>query len=166
MTKKGLSVYERVMLRVQRTESGCLEYQGSRDKRGYGSMGITRKGEPFRSVRAHRVVFEHHNGPVPADKPFVLHRCDNPPCVEVSHLYAGTHADNMRDMLERNRRHQPAPMLGAANHLTKLTDEQVQALRQARIDRPDATFGELADEFGISHWHARRIVKGYRRKAV
>ena len=37
----------------------------------------------------------------------VLHRCDNRPCINVEHLYLGTHRDNMNDMRDRKRAHRP-----------------------------------------------------------
>jgi hypothetical protein len=75
------------------TDTGCWEYAGKRNDRGYGIA---------RERRAHRISYEHHHGPVPAGL-FVRHSCDNPPCVNPEHLQVGTHADNMRDMVQRRR---------------------------------------------------------------
>jgi hypothetical protein len=74
----------------------CLVWTGLR--RGeYGRVSID--GE---QRDAHRVAFEIHNGPIPKGLE-VRHRCDNPPCVEPTHLLLGTQADNMQDMKERGR---------------------------------------------------------------
>jgi hypothetical protein len=51
---------------------------------------------------AHRIAYELECGPVPEGM-FVLHRCDNPPCVRVSHLFLGTRADNLADMRAKGR---------------------------------------------------------------
>ncbi len=58
---------------------------------------------PPKIVRAHRWIWIKANGEPPEDKPFILHHCDNPPCTELEHLYAGDAADNQRDCVERNR---------------------------------------------------------------
>ncbi len=53
-------------------------------------------------MSAHRYSWMINCGPIP-DGLFVLHTCDNPACVRPDHLYLGTHADNMRDLVVRKR---------------------------------------------------------------
>jgi hypothetical protein len=64
---------------------------------GYGNFGYQGK-----STAAHRTGWILFRGPVPAGMR-VLHACDNPPCVNLDHLYLGTQKDNARDMVARGR---------------------------------------------------------------
>jgi hypothetical protein len=75
------------------TASGCWEYAGARFQSGYANLS---------SVPAHRIVWAHHNGPIP-DSLVIRHTCDNPPCVNPGHLLVGTVRDNIGDMVERGR---------------------------------------------------------------
>lgn len=52
-----------------------------------------------------RAVWIARHGPIPAETPFVLHRCDNPPCFRDEHLWLGTQADNQADMAAKGRAH-------------------------------------------------------------
>lgn len=99
---------ERLVTRLARRESGCLEWTGATLK-GYGQVGDGQK-----VLYAHRVAYELAYGPIP-DGLHVLHRCDNPPCCEPSHLFVGTHAENMTDMADKGRAHwQTGRTAGAA----------------------------------------------------
>lgn len=82
------------------TDSGCWDWDGRRNEDGYGTFSAERLG--FRDARAHRVVYEHLVGPIPSDA-VLRHSCDNPPCVNPAHLQPGTQADNVADMVERER---------------------------------------------------------------
>lgn len=78
---------------VDRSGDGCWEWQGQRNEKGYGY---------WRGKRAHRHSWEQANGVIPAGM-FVMHVCDNPPCVRPDHLAIGTAADNTADMLAKGR---------------------------------------------------------------
>lgn len=94
-----LSDWEKVLLiGFTRTLRGCLEYNGYRNELGYGQFR-PRRG-PL--IRVHRLAYENLVGPL-ASKMEVLHLCDNPSCSEPTHLRAGTHLENMRDMRSKKR---------------------------------------------------------------
>ena len=79
--------------------SGCLEWTGHIDKYGYGKKSNFR-GRP---ELAHRVAAILWLGFQPAPGLCVLHRCDNPACVNPKHLFIGTHTDNIRDCVAKGR---------------------------------------------------------------
>jgi hypothetical protein len=95
--RQVLSPYERVMDRTERVGDCLLCTFGSKvryPRVGGGSKEIV--------LSAHRVVYEHHHGPL-AEGQVVRHTCDNTRCVEISHLEAGSQADNIADMASRDR---------------------------------------------------------------
>ncbi len=84
----------------------CWMWTGTLSRRGYGSLSRGRRDQGH--VRATRLSWELHVGPIP-DGLFVLHHCDNPPCVRPEHLFLGTQRDNITDMVSKGRRGGPTP---------------------------------------------------------
>lgn len=80
---------------IFKTES-CWVWTGTMDVRGYGVISICRKGKTIR-LYAHRIAFLIKNGDYPLNGKKVCHKCNNPSCVNPSHLYEGTDVDNRRD---------------------------------------------------------------------
>ena len=87
---------------VHNETTGCVEFAGSRDRKGYGRIGVQLGFCRHETRLAHRVAWELENGPIP-DGLNVLHRCDNPPCCNTEHLFLGTLADNNKDMQAKGR---------------------------------------------------------------
>jgi len=87
---------ERFMSRVNKTDS-CWLWNASTDGNGYARFVINRK-----SVIASRFSYKSFVGEIPNGL-FVLHKCDNPKCVNPEHLFTGTQTDNMQDMLKKGR---------------------------------------------------------------
>lgn len=75
----------------------CWEWRGSRDGKQYGTFTVG--SAPWGS---HRLAWVLVHGSIP-DGLHVLHRCDNPPCVNPHHLFLGTHLENMQDMVRKGR---------------------------------------------------------------
>lgn len=75
----------------------CWLWTAGRDSSGYGSL---RTGHT--KVSAHRLSWQLHHGQIPPGQN-VLHRCDNPRCVRPDHLFLGTQADNVADMVAKGR---------------------------------------------------------------
>jgi hypothetical protein len=77
--------------------TGCILWSGRSTVNGYGILNW--QGRPW---LAHRLAWAEVHGPIPSGMS-VLHRCDVRSCVNPDHLFLGTHADNMRDLREKQR---------------------------------------------------------------
>lgn len=77
--------------------TGCVVWTGSLRPDGYGQL---RWDSAVRS--AHRMAWQAVNGPIPAGLG-VLHKCDQPSCINPAHLFLGTQADNMADKARKGR---------------------------------------------------------------
>ena len=85
----------------------CWEWTGYRNRNGYGRFGTGKRAlGTFKLVIAHRFCYVLYYGEPTANKPRVLHHCDNPPCQNPRHLYAGTLSDNTQDSINRGRNYQ------------------------------------------------------------
>jgi len=132
----------------------CEEWQGHRNHHGYGV--VQRCGK---NLRAHRIAWERANGPILPGL-VVCHRCDNPPCVRLSHLFVGTQAENMRDMRRKGRAAPSHPPIrrGVTNLRARLTDDAVRDIRRSRaIGVP---LGELAARYGVKKPIVCEVAKG------
>jgi len=77
----------------------CWEWTGALKETGYG---VFKQPGEKKTLRAHVFSWELHNGPI-EDALWALHKCDNRKCVRPTHLFLGTHDDNMRDMAQKGR---------------------------------------------------------------
>lgn len=79
------------------TESGCMEWQGGLDSSGYGQAGYKNK-----HTSCHRLIWKLIKGEIPKGM-CVLHKCDNPKCINIDHLFLGTKKDNNHDKIKKGR---------------------------------------------------------------
>lgn len=105
--------------------TGCWLWVGAVKELGYGVIGLGRRDEG--TAKAHRVSWELHRGPIPEGM-CILHRCDQPMCVNPNHLFCGTLADNMQDCVRKGRNYLPDNK-GEKATWSKLTEDAVRDIR-------------------------------------
>lgn len=131
----------------KRSNEECWSWLGYTEKTGYGVIRIDNKTKDM----AHRVSFRIHKGEFPK-KAFICHSCDNPPCVNPSHLWIGDATKNNIDKTFKGRA------------VKKLTVEKVLEIKK-RLSKGERQ-QSIADDFGIMQNTVSRIGSGARRKYV
>lgn len=127
---------------------GCWEWAGAKNSNGYGNFYWDGKYQA-----AHRVSFKIHTGDIPKGI-FVCHACDNPACVNPSHLFLGTPLDNTTDMISKGRGG-PASKKGSGHLNAKLTDDDVRQIRRMRAQ--GMFLKVIGEKFGITEGNVSYI---------
>ena len=130
----------------KKSETECWNWKGYKVK-GYGKIKMQGK-----HVFAHRLSFTIHNRQLERGE-CVLHRCDNPSCVNPNHLFAGTRADNNHDKCAKGRYSK-----GEDCPLGKLTQEQADYIRANYVKRKTPLI-HFARMFGTGTSMIHRIIK-------
>jgi hypothetical protein len=157
-------LYDRIDPYICKDESNpdaCWLWTGGVDKNGYGCI----KSPPDengkkRSQRIHRIMYERYNGPIPQDKPLIMHSCDTPACCNPKHLTTATPAENSADMVAKGRSKASSASFkkgeqsGENNTRAKLNWEKV-----AQIRASEDTYAKLAVQYDVSESTIRSILK-------
>lgn len=91
---------EKIQSKCVRAANGCLEWQGWKNRKGYGEMNY--RGD---KVMVTRLVYTLCVGPIPAGH-LACHYCDNRPCCDPTHLWTGFPHENSLDMVNKGRCHE------------------------------------------------------------
>ena len=97
MESMDTKLSNRFFSKLDKTPSGCWEWNAGKNAAGYGVFCYSGK-----SMLAHRASYIIFSGDIPEGN-HILHSCDNPACVNPEHLRPGTDADNVADKMSRNR---------------------------------------------------------------
>ena len=126
--------------------STCWLWTGGKLRRGYGQFHAS--GE----IQAHRVSYKIHIGKIP-EKLIILHKCDNPSCVNPEHLIAGTQKQNIEDSIRKGRFTRGEKVWKA-----KLSPKKISEIRNLRM-KFDVEI--IAKKFNVSKSTIRHIFNGY-----
>lgn len=143
---------ERFNKKYQIKENGCWIWTGGTRLNGKGVPYPRHWTDDQKSIGAHRFAYELAHGAIPKGM-YVCHKCDTPLCVNSDHLFVGTHHDNMRDMVQKNR-----SFTGRGENKkgrAKLTNEQAQQIKLMQISQ-----SKIAKLFGVSQNTISRIKSG------
>lgn len=132
----------------KRKKNGCWEWTGGRSRDGYGLFSVSSRC----FVSAHRFSWALAYGPIPEGM-CVLHKCDNRRCVNPSHLFLGTRADNSRDMAVKGR-----STSGSRNESAKLSETDIPVIRS--LGKRGWTLRRISERFGVSRTAIWMVLHG------
>lgn len=136
----------------------CWEWQAYLNHSDYGMYQLDDR--PF---YAHRISYFLEHGTLP-EGIFILHRCDNPKCVNPNHLFTGTLEDNARD---RAQKHRSRDSRGEKSGSAKLCAMDIITIREILDNHPPkGTKTKLAAQYGITKATISKIVQRERWKHI
>ena len=135
----------------------CWEWLGPKKSNGYGILTITLDSGK-RESHVHRISYILEYGEIP-DGLCVLHKCDNRSCVRPSHLWLGTYGDNNRDAIAKGRFATPPNFQGEHHPSAKLTQRQVDEIRQLGLKHPGLTYVAIAKRYDVTPENISHIVR-------
>lgn len=128
----------------------CWEWTGAKTGFGYGHMTVNGQ----KQVYAHRISYVIHHGSIPSGM-HVCHSCDNPRCVNPSHLWVGTPQDNA---IDRNTKGRHPVKVGSECSGAKLTESDAREIRRRASSKEWGIQTKLAKEYGVAKTTIRYIV--------
>lgn len=136
----------------------CWNWIAGKEKDGYGRLNIRvnpieQQGRRQLKVIASRLSYFINFGIDPVGFA-VLHKCDNPSCVNPNHLFLGTNKDNTSDMIEKGRSHDRK---GSKNGMNKLNDDQIKNILK-EYSTGQFTQKEIGKKYGVVQQTIERIV--------
>jgi hypothetical protein len=126
----------------KKSDSECWYWIGQIQPNGYGRISLGAK--ELGSEGAHRVSWKMHNKAEIPQGWHVMHKCDNPSCVNPNHLTIGTAKQNTQDMIAKGRKRTVSPK-GEGNGKSLLNEEQVRTIRTSKLSH-----AAMARELGVS----------------
>jgi len=145
----------------RKDESECWGWRGSRSQKGYGRIQLYGQ-----KIAAHRLSYMLNHGDIASDK-VILHRCDNPSCVNPQHLEVGTVRDNNLDAFSKGRNKYVGAYVksGEGNHKAVLTEVQAREIKRL-YGAGGYSQGQLAKRFNVSRGCVWGIVSGSTWKCI
>lgn len=129
---------------VRGNAADCWVWPGAKGHGGYGLIGNWSPERGTHLITTHRAAFVDAFGPIPAGS-VVMHKCDNPPCLNPAHLEIGTQAKNQQDKHLRGR---GPNRKGDLHPSARLTSEKALKIRHLFAD--GVSRRELSNQFGVS----------------
>ena len=150
----------RILSYSEPDDTGCRIWNAAKNNRGYGLLSFSPENMANKRVltSAHRAHYMAFHDVILPRKIVVMHTCDNPSCVEITHLRAGSHKDNCQDKLAKGRN---AKKYSEHKRVRKFTDDQIREIRNA--------LGKLrvvAERYGTTPGYVSRLRNGSRKALV
>lgn len=153
MAPKRIPIEDRYWANVNKVEGDCWIWTGAkRNYKGYGTIALPGRGNG--SITTHRFAWKLAFGDIPEGL-HVLHKCDNPSCVNPEHLFLGTNNDNVQDKCKKGRLNH---VKGEKSGVSKLTEKDILLIKQLRKD--GLLHREIAEKLNITKGNVGFILRG------
>ncbi len=133
----------------------CWNWTGDTRTSVHSGLSYGRTNWHGKAWAAHRLSYLAFTSVEPSPDVMVCHRCDNPLCINPSHLFLGMGDDNHRDMVAKGRNAR-----GERHGMAKLTDKEVEEIRELR--RSGMVLAEIAKRYGVHLGTIWQRIRGVR----